>query len=71
MVADELSGVLKGAVEKMQYKTVLTVFFGARGVIHHKFILQEGMVNQVCYISLHHVHGALWHDRPHLWTSGQ
>jgi len=53
-------------------KTMVMVFFDARGIVHHEFVLQGQTVNQEVYISvLRCMRKALRHRRPDLWGSGQ
>jgi hypothetical protein len=39
----------KVRMQKSQVKTMLTVFFGAKGVIHHKFVQEKQTVNGKFY----------------------
>jgi len=62
----------KVRMQPLTTKTMIIIFFDARGIIHHEFVLQGQMVNQEVYISvLRHMHEALRRHRPDLWASGQ
>ena len=51
-------------------KTMIIVFFDARGIVHHEFVRQGQTVNEEVYISvLWRMHEAL--RSPDLWASGQ
>jgi len=53
-------------------KTMIIVFFDARGIVHHEFVPQGQTVNQEVYISvLRRMREALGHRCPDLWASGQ
>jgi len=53
-------------------KTMIMVFFDARGIVHHEFVPQGRTVNQDVYISvLGRMREALRRRRPVLWASGQ
>ena len=53
-------------------KTMIIVFFDARGIVHHEFVPQGQTVNQEVYISvLRSMREAVRRRRPDLWASGQ
>ena len=53
-------------------KTMIIVFFDARGIVHHEFVPQGQTVNQEVYISvLRRMREALRRRRPDLWAFGQ
>jgi hypothetical protein len=53
-------------------KTMIIIFFDARGIVRHEFVPQGQTVNQEIYISvLRRMREALRRRRPDLWTSGQ
>jgi len=58
--------------QSLTTKTMIIVFFDARGTVHHEFVPQGQTVNQEVYISvLRRMREALRRCRPDLWSSGQ
>ena len=63
---------MKVRLQPLTKKTMIIVFFDARGIVHHKFVPQGPTVNQEVYITvLRHMREALQRRRPDLWESGQ
>jgi hypothetical protein len=51
-VFERIKGSMKGKkvrMQKSEVKTVLTVFFYAKGIIHHEFVPEKQAVNGKCY----------------------
>ena len=58
--------------QPLKTKTMIIVFYNARGMVHHEFVPQGQTVNQEVYISiLRRMREALRRRRPDLWASGQ
>jgi histone-lysine N-methyltransferase SETMAR len=53
-----------------RFKVMLTVFFGSRGVVHHKYAPQGTTITKEYYQEvLHRLRDSVRRKRPHLWAA--
>ena len=61
----------KACQVRSKIKVLLTVFFDARGVVHHKHLPEGSTVNQTYYIEvLQRLRDAIRQKKPELWRNG-